>query len=85
MADLITNIDTSDSVFKSAGVYVRENFYEYKSPEYVDKELLFAVITDLNNIIDELKVRIHKLENPDISKIRKEKIEKIFTDEEDNQ
>lgn len=86
MSDLSSNINTTDGlnlgVFKSPGVYVTENVYEYRSPDYIEKEMLHSIISDLRIEIYELRERLEKLENPEISKIRKEKIEKIFTEDE---
>jgi hypothetical protein len=42
---------------------------------------LFQCIEQLKYEISLLSERLDKLENPDISKIRKEKIEKLFGDE----
>jgi hypothetical protein len=73
--------DPQDFQFKSPGVFVRESSYDYVENKYVDKSTVEIIVHELRSEIEELKKRIETLENPEISKIRKEKIEKIFTEE----
>jgi hypothetical protein len=81
--DNITNPfgDLQESVFISPGINIREGGYDYYKPNYVDMLTFETIVNELKNEIDELKVNIEKLKNPEISKMRKDKIEKIFTEE----
>jgi len=77
---IINHLDGENGkLFISPGVYVRDSNTTYTNYEYVSQ--LETELKYLMGQVALLKERINLLENPAISKVRKDKIEQIFTED----